>query len=101
MVDKVGREIKVGSIIAYGHAMGHSAGIRIGKVCDISEGFEVKWGVERDATRITVIGVDGEWLHRSPRLNERKGTLLYPNRVIVLDEDKVPAVYMDLLRDAG
>jgi hypothetical protein len=75
MKDKLGQEIKIGSIIAYGHALGRCAGIRIGKVLDLKESLG---RYDRMEYKITVIGIDDDWSNTEPKLNQRKGTLLYP-----------------------
>jgi hypothetical protein len=94
--DKVNQEITIGSIVAYGHALGRCAGIRIGKVLDIKT-QEGRWVKEETEYRITVIGVDDDWNHKTPELCSRVGTLQFPNRMIVLDDTKVPASYKTLL----
>jgi hypothetical protein len=97
--DRLGRDIVAGSYIAYGHALGRCAGLRIGKVLHIKslekEGYTttiIDW-------RITVMGVDDDWNHRAPELCKRKGTLMFPDRMVVLDFDKLPQVYQDLLKE--
>lgn len=96
-IDKVGQEIRVGSIIAYGHALGRCAGIRIGRVLKITQkpapaylGGDLLW-------RITVIGVDDDWEHKVPQLNTRVGTLQFPSRIVVLLPCQVPNMHRALL----
>lgn len=96
-IDKVGQEIRVGSIIAYGHALGRCAGIRIGRVLKITQkaasaylGGDLLW-------RITVIGVDDDWEHRPLQLNTRVGTLQFPSRIVVLLPCQVPEKHRVLL----
>lgn len=95
--DKVGREITVGAFVAYGHALGRSSGLRIGRVLAIKPPAED----DRDAQfygggwRITVIGVDDDWMHRGPELNSRKGVLQFPKRMLVLDQ--LPEPHRSLL----
>lgn len=96
--DKIGREIKVGDFIAYGHALGRCAALAIGKVLDI------KYGPPKSAysysTRnqwsISVWGIDDNSDCRPIRLNSTKGTLQFPNRIIVLDS--IPVNYERLLK---
>jgi len=95
MLDKLGQEIHIGSIIAYGHALGRCAGIRIGKVMNLEIKYDKYDG--RPGIRITVQGVDDDWDHREPELTGKKGTLMFPSRIIVLDPTKVPSPIMDLL----
>lgn len=94
LYDKNGREIKVGDYIVYGHAIDRSAGLRFGRVLKIKigTGREV-WG-RPEGTAITVIGVvddrysldkDRNLVRQPPELLSRVGTLMYPERIIVLD----------------
>lgn len=102
--DRLGRDITPGCYIAYGHALGRCAGLRIGKVLEVKEAKLQAWQSPRhpDADpdwRITVMGVDDDWNHRAPELCKRKGTLMFPDRMIVLDFDKLPATYQQLLEN--
>jgi hypothetical protein len=78
-VDKIGQEIAVGAYIVYGHALGRSAGLRLGKVLAIN-----------DNGNFTIIGVDAEWSHRQPSLLSKKSTIKFNDRIVVLSPDKVP-----------
>lgn len=100
ILDKIGQPITEGSIIAYGHALGRCAGIRIGKVLKAERKQELNWDDKptgKTVVRITVMGVDDDWSHREMELTSRKGTLQFPERIIVLDPAKVPATFMTLL----
>lgn len=80
MKDKLEQEIKVGDWIAYGHALGRCAGIRIGWVLAIKENGN-----------LTVQGINDDWSRLGVKLCDRKGTLQFPEeRVIVLPVDSVP-----------
>ena len=97
MVDKLGQEIKVGSIIAYGSLLGRSAALQIGKVTavktvNLPASYIHPAGEEY---RITVQGVTTTWQSELKLL--KKGTLLYPDRIIVLDPSIVPEPVMKLL----
>jgi hypothetical protein len=96
--DKLGQEITVGSIIAYGHAIDRSAALRIGKVLAIKEKKD-SWTYTKGVS-ITVWGVDDDWSRHAPRLLTKKGTLAFPERIIVLDETKLKPEYRDLLAKA-
>jgi len=87
--DKVGRHIKAGDIIVYGHAFRRRAGLRIGKV--------LKVNTDRDKATFTVMGVDDDWERREPKLNCRKGELLYSTRIIVLEPCQIPKSHKKLL----
>lgn len=96
-LDKIGRPIFVGDYIAYGHALGRCAGLRIGLVLNIKEPTpENTPSWEAKGWRITVIGIDDDWEYKPIELNARKGTLGYPNRILVLDT--VPEAYKALFR---
>jgi len=87
MVDKIGQEIKVGCFIAYGHALGRCAGLRIGRVESINEKFEKdQWekGKIHDLSTVTVLGINDDWYIKKPKLLEKRSILYFPNRMIVL-----------------
>lgn len=91
--DKTGHPINVGDFLAYGHALGRSAGLRFGKVLDIKPRTARYNG--DPGVAITVIGVDEGW--RGPSLCSRVGTLQYPDRTIVLEPERMPAELKGLL----
>jgi hypothetical protein len=94
-LDKIGRPIQVGCYIAYGHALGRCAGLRIGLVLNIKEPSpEGTNSWEAKGWRITVIGIDDDWEHRPIEILSRKGTLQFPNRILVLDD--VPEAYQTI-----
>jgi ribonuclease HI len=70
--DKIGKEIRVGDLIVYGHALGRCAGLRIGEVLEIKD------------SKLVVQGVDAEW-RENPRLLSKRSTLSYPDRCAVVD----------------
>jgi hypothetical protein len=85
MKDKIGQEITAGCYIAYGHALGRCAGLRIGKILKVH------------ADKVTIRGLDAEWSNRPPQLLSKNSTLFFPDRMIVLNPDTVPQAYKDLL----
>lgn len=93
--DKLGTEICVGDYLIYGHAIGRSASLRIGKVLKITE-KEVRGSWESGFT-ITVIGVDDDWAHKEVELCKSKGHLLFPNRTINVAGCLLPKKVKDLL----
>lgn len=112
MLDRLNQEIKVGSIIAYGHALGRCAGLRIGKVLKLKQteiGKKRGWSREKHqwietneleySYAITVMGVDDDWDFDEPKLCVRKGTLQFPERIVVLNQSTVPEKYLNLLKD--
>jgi len=94
--DKLGREIVVGDFIVYGHALGRSAGLRIGKVLDVTHKpgrypSDSPW-------RIRVQGVDDDWARAGvdrPLELCRPGTLQFPERTVV-DRRSLPLAYAAL-----
>ena len=75
--------------------MGRSAGLRIGRVVEVKA--RKKTYTNDTGYGIVVQGVDDDWDFHGLRLNERKGTLLFGDRIIVLSPDKVPDRYRKLL----
>ncbi len=94
VTDKIGQEIKPGVIIAYGHALGRCAGIRIGKVLKVVSKTVPHHRPETEY-RITVRGIEDDWKTNKPKLTERNGTLQFPSRIIVLPQ--IPDDYHKLL----
>lgn len=84
--DKVGKEIKVGSFVVYGHALGRCAGLRIGKILEIRS---PKTDYNKEAIHFSVQGVDDDWNFKPPHVC-RKGTLQFPDRILVIPEKSVP-----------
>ena len=98
MLDKLGQEIKPGSIIAYGHALGRCAGLRIGKVLKTEIKPPERYHSSQSLRiRITVRGVDDDWSHKEAELTSKSGTLMFPDRIIVLDPATLPDKFMRLL----
>lgn len=100
IVDKVGQKIEVGSLVVYGHALGRCAGLRIGKVLRIEEakkGYSSWDGDTPEGVKITVWGIDDDWDHKEIKLCSTRGTLFFPNRILVLDESAVRQDFRDLL----
>lgn len=89
ILDKIGKEITVGSYIAYGHSIGNSSGLRIGKVLSTAK---------RDrGCDIVVIGIDDDHKVFYPiKLNSRPGYLQYPERIIVIPESLLSEEYKKL-----
>jgi hypothetical protein len=93
MKDKIDQEINVGDYIIYGHALGRCSGLRIGKVLNLKTDVD---GFNRPIYRITVWGIDDDWQNYTPQLLNKKSTLLYPNRCVVVDKSKFSQKYLDL-----
>jgi hypothetical protein len=99
--DKIGQDINVGDYIAYGHALGRCAGIRIGKVLAIKGEVHTNLrGKEETRWRIHVWGIDDDYFpNMELQILTHKGVLEFPNRIVRLDIDQVPSAYIELLRD--
>jgi len=96
--DKLGTPIEVGSFIAYGHALGRCAALRIGKVLAIEEkpqDYKCPNGV-----KVVVRGVDDDCLILYDLKLVKPARLLFPDRIIVLAPSRVPETYRQLLEDA-
>lgn len=102
-LDKFRQPIVVGDIIVYGHALGRCAALKIGKVLDIRTAPSWRTGTEGLDWRISVQGVDdGGTYARSPAKLGKKGTLMFPDRMLVVGHEAADlpwsaAKYRDLL----
>ena len=96
-LDKIGQEIVSGSCIAYGHALGRCAGLRIGRV--VSTPKQITNVYNRREWRITVVGVSDDWDQEKPKLLSKKSTIQFPKRVIVLDPCNMSNKFYSLLMD--
>lgn len=94
MKDKLGQPITVGCFIAYGHALGRCAGLRIGKVLSLKEASPEAKPFRPDS-RITIIGIADDF--QDPELLSKASTLMFPDRVVVLPDQAIPPQYLDLL----
>jgi len=94
-LDKLGREITVGSYIAYGHALGRCAGMRIGKVLRILRDKDMHGHL---VFKIKVWGIDDDWAHHVPILASTPGTLNFPDRMLVVRNEDIPPDYAELLQ---
>lgn len=93
MLDKLGRELKVGDIIVYGNSIGRSCTIKVGKILDLAQA-NTNYGPQ---DRIKVQGIDEHrWLGREAQLG-RPGILLYADRTLVISREQVPTKYLTLL----
>ncbi len=101
MKDKLGQGITVGAYIAYGHALGRCAALKIGKVLKVATKARKAWDYTSSTDRITVVGIDDDMWHYDPVKYPLKlskiGTLQFPDRVIVLNPKLVPAEFKALM----
>jgi len=101
--DKIGQEIKQGSIIVYGHTLGRCAGLRIGIVKEIKKSPDARW--KEDAWRFKVRGIEDDWNYENPEnfsdknLCSKDGTLMFVTRIIVLKDEQIPEHYRKILRE--
>jgi hypothetical protein len=99
--DKLGQDIRVGSYIAYGHALGRCASIKIGRVLKLTSKPLDPLTYSSSPHRLSVVGVEDDLSHydikKYPLTLSKLGTLMYPDRIVVLDPLKVPIEYKVLL----
>ena len=81
--DKFGRPILAGDYVAYPVHQCDSALLRVGRVLKVS------------GKTVTVRGVDD--YSGEPELLSKPGTLRFPERIVVLDWERVPPAYYRLL----
>lgn len=97
--DKSGRDIKVGDLIVYGHALGRCAALQYGKVLAINPKKHRRWDGnewhDEDTPHFTVQGVDTHWSGKVKLL--RKGTLQFGDRILIVNRDQVPVSILGLL----
>jgi hypothetical protein len=103
--DKMGQPILVGSFIVYGTLLGRCAALKIGRV----EKIRATWGgggwarVGTDEYpltpewHITVRSVDDSWSHCPAKASQKLGTLMFPNRMLVIPQSMVTAEYLTML----
>ena len=104
--DKSGRNVRVEDNIIYGHNIGRSAGLRFGRVKQIRCDRKMRnlGGETREFVKwsITIQGLndDSSWRgERIPCLLDRKSTLYYPSRILLVNEI-MPEQYAAMLDDA-
>lgn len=107
ILDKLGQEIIPGSLIVYGHALGRCAALRVGEVIKVVEVPLTSWRDQfwryKPEYRITVRGVNDDMWDvegHGLMLTRRLGTLMFPDRMVVLPDALVPAAYRALLAEA-
>ncbi len=115
ILDKIGQPITPGCIIVYGHALGRCAGLRLGKVLKVSGTTEEIHYQDAPKTvrfeyRISVWGLDDDWLdpndpervtrrlgeERKAKLLEKRSTLQFATRVLVIDINSLSKEVQDL-----
>ena len=101
-IDKIGQKIVVGSYIVYGQALGRCAALGLGKVLKLS--MKDGGSSYSPKERISVQGVNDSYTNGRneviPPSLSGKGTLMFPDRIIVLDPATVPADVKKLLDEA-
>jgi hypothetical protein len=89
--DKAGREVKVGDLIVYGHALGRCAGLQYARVVEIR--------LVAGIPKIQVQGVSWDWNDMyDPRLL-KASVLQFPDRVLVVTEEQVHPRVLALLKE--
>jgi hypothetical protein len=100
-LDRVGNPIQPGSYIVYSFLLGQSAALKVGKVLRV-------WAVDGDRSwqsgqRIRVVGVEkrygGHDGHGLGYVVNKPGTLMFPDRCLVIPEESLDRETFDLLKD--
>lgn len=97
-LDKFNKPISVGDYIVYGHLLSRSAALKVGRVIGVTQ--KEKRGPYDSGWAIRVVGVEDSWSHVEPRLG-KPGTILFPNRCLVVHSGHVPEKFFDLLYEMG
>ena len=93
--DKMGQPISVGCFIVYGTLLGRCAALKIGRVEKIR--CVKSWSYRDQQFRIAVRSVDDSWSHTDPKQSAKVGTLMFPDRMLVLPEVMLKPEYRALL----
>ena len=103
MNDKLGQPIIKGSWIAYGHALGRCAGLRIGYVLSAKSLAvpDTAFNHGRVDNKIQVLGIQDDWSVgiAGATVLPRKSTLQFPDRMAVLSDSQVPARYRKIMQE--
>lgn len=105
--DKIGQEITVGSFVVYGHALGRSAGLKIGRVLDIKSGPTDAgyWRNEHEppppSWRIRMVGLDDHWCYGAMPKRLTRGTCQFPDRMCVISADALARPIFEALAGAA
>jgi hypothetical protein len=97
--DKAGRKVCRGDLIVYGHNLGRCAGLRFGVVKDIAK-RTTSWNRQEEFS-IRVRGMDDDWNWKPEniKLCDKDGTLMYPDRCLLVTDDALPKEYAEILRE--
>ena len=94
--DKIGAELQAGDFIVYGHALGRSAGLKIGRILEIKAGPPDRpyWRNEHEPApptwRIRVLGLDDRWGAKPSLQRLTRGTLQFPDRCCLVRGEDLP-----------
>ena len=93
--DICGKVISVGDYILYATSLGRSPALKFGFVLDFKPPL---YSYEGEA-RIKVIGVNTNYstVHRAGRANSMAAWLRFPQRIVVITEEDVPAAVLELM----
>jgi hypothetical protein len=105
--DKAGQSLYPGDYIVYGHALGRCAALRFGIVLDIYEANDpYGWWPGKDKGKkkvhLRIRGIDTEGWEveaKGPKLLTKDSTLQFPDRVVRLTKNQVPAAAHKKLSD--
>jgi len=96
--DKSGENLKSGDYIVYGHNLGRCAGLRYGKVIEVTEGKHPS-EYDKKVTKLKIQGVDDDWHFRRPNLLSRPSFLTFQERVLKVQESQIPEFILTLLEE--
>jgi len=102
VLDRLNKEIIVGSFIVYGSLLGRSATLQIGKVISISVNEEATYDCDRYKIRVRGVRQCKSYNFRTNVSYDtiellKQGTLSFPDRIIVLRREDIPNNVLELL----
>lgn len=95
--DKSGRELQVGDYIIYGSLLGRCAGLKYGKIMELTEAKVDTWKTEHEGRlKIKIVSVNDNWSHLEPELC-KPGYLEFSERILKITKSQIPVVVLYLL----
>lgn len=101
-LDKLGRELKPGDFIVYGHALGRSAGLKLGRLLTIDNFEEPGYHppLVNQCFRMRVVGIYDHFGIKPGPNQITKGVLKFPDRCCKVPENEVPETLKALINEA-
>lgn len=95
--DKSGRELKVGDYIIYGSLLGRCAGLKYGKILELTKAKESSYRSQYEGPlKLKVVSVDDNWSHRGPELC-KPGYLEFSERILKIQRNQIPEQILTML----